>query len=188
MYRSPRLWVLTALMSRWLPTNFSGVFDLGSYLSDMKPILHRSFLYGYRSLGELPDNYHTLIDPFFLGSMVGTFSFGWITPHATAYRQKVPADCLRLCGKIQSRRVFLDVINRYHIIRFHWLWGISNWIHAKANWLPCIWKMGYDHTKAGYLSKAKHIHDRLMCNPQFWCWVMRIAYGVILRYNADKSA
>jgi len=53
------------------------MFDLGVCFSDMKPVLHQAFLEAYQSLRELPDDYPRLIEGFFVGSMVGTFSF-WI--------------------------------------------------------------------------------------------------------------
>lgn len=53
------------------------MFDLGICLSDMKPELHASCLKGYRSLRDLPENYQQLIEGFFLGSVIGTFSF-WV--------------------------------------------------------------------------------------------------------------
>jgi Ser/Thr protein kinase RdoA (MazF antagonist) len=53
------------------------MFDLGVCLSDMKPNLHATFLQGYQSLGILPENYRKLVEGFFVGSVVGTFSF-WV--------------------------------------------------------------------------------------------------------------
>jgi Ser/Thr protein kinase RdoA (MazF antagonist) len=53
------------------------MFDLGICLSDMKVELHRFCLQGYQSLRELPENYQQMIEGFFIGSVVGTFSF-WI--------------------------------------------------------------------------------------------------------------
>lgn len=54
------------------------MFDLGICLSDMKESLHHACLRGYQSLRTLPDNYKRLIEGFFIGSIVGTFSF-WVT-------------------------------------------------------------------------------------------------------------
>jgi Ser/Thr protein kinase RdoA (MazF antagonist) len=53
------------------------MFDLGVCFSDMKESLHRAFLEGYRSLRPLPDDHQRLIEGFFVGSMVGTFSY-WV--------------------------------------------------------------------------------------------------------------
>ncbi len=53
------------------------LFDLGVCLSDMKPALHPVFLEHYQTLMPLPPNYERLIEAFFLGSMVVTFSF-WL--------------------------------------------------------------------------------------------------------------
>ena len=54
------------------------MFDLGICLGDMKEELHWFCLEGYRSVRELPINYQKLIEGFFLGSIVGTFSF-WVS-------------------------------------------------------------------------------------------------------------
>jgi Ser/Thr protein kinase RdoA (MazF antagonist) len=53
------------------------MFDLGICLSDMKPELHEFGLQGYQSVRQLPHNYQRLIEGFFVGSIVGTFSF-WV--------------------------------------------------------------------------------------------------------------
>ncbi|MCB9134077.1 MAG: phosphotransferase [Anaerolineales bacterium] len=53
------------------------MFDLGVCFSDMKVALHKFCLEGYRSCRQLPENYQRLIEGFFLGSIVGTFSF-WV--------------------------------------------------------------------------------------------------------------
>lgn len=58
------------------------MFDVGICFSDMKERLHQAFLEGYQSLRPLPDDHQRLIEGFFVGSMVGTFSH-WVTnPHA----------------------------------------------------------------------------------------------------------
>jgi len=51
------------------------MFDLGICLSDMKEEFRLLCLEGYQSLRELPDNYQQWIEGFYIGSMVGTFSF-----------------------------------------------------------------------------------------------------------------
>lgn len=53
------------------------MFDLGVCLSDMSPALHPVFLDEYQKLMRLPSNYERVIEAFFLGSMVVTFSF-WV--------------------------------------------------------------------------------------------------------------
>lgn len=58
------------------------MFDIGICFSDMKEELHRSFLKGYQSLRALPDGHQSLIEGFFVGSMVGTFSFWASNPQA----------------------------------------------------------------------------------------------------------
>ena len=58
------------------------MFDLGICFSDMEQNLHRSFLQGYQSLRVLPDDHQRLIEGFFVGSMVGTFSFWVANPNA----------------------------------------------------------------------------------------------------------
>jgi Ser/Thr protein kinase RdoA (MazF antagonist) len=57
------------------------MFDLGICFSDMKESLHRSFLRGYQGLRSLPDDHQRLIEGFFVGSVVGTFSFWVDNPH-----------------------------------------------------------------------------------------------------------
>ena len=58
------------------------MFDLGVCFSDMKECLHRYFLEGYQGLRNLPDNYERLIEGFFVGSVVGTFSYWVGNPHS----------------------------------------------------------------------------------------------------------
>ena len=53
------------------------MFDLGVCLSDMSTVLHPIFLESYRDWMPLPANYARLVEGFFLGSMVATFSF-WV--------------------------------------------------------------------------------------------------------------
>lgn len=53
------------------------MLDLGICFSDMHPRLHPLFLESYQRFMPLPPNYGALIEAFFLGSMVGSFSF-WI--------------------------------------------------------------------------------------------------------------
>jgi Ser/Thr protein kinase RdoA (MazF antagonist) len=53
------------------------MFDLGICFSDMKESLHRVFLESYQNLRTLPDDHQRLIEGFFVGSMVGTFSY-WV--------------------------------------------------------------------------------------------------------------
>jgi hypothetical protein len=53
------------------------MFDLGVCFSDMNPALHPVFLESYREWMPLPSNYERLIEAFFLGGMVMTFSF-WV--------------------------------------------------------------------------------------------------------------
>jgi hypothetical protein len=43
----------------------------------MKESLHRVFLESYQNLRTLPDDHQRLIEGFFVGSMVGTFSY-WV--------------------------------------------------------------------------------------------------------------
>lgn len=67
------------------------LFDLGICFSDMKAELHRACLQGYQSLRELPQNYQQQIEGFFLGSIVGAFSFWVANPNAQELlARKVP--------------------------------------------------------------------------------------------------
>ena len=53
------------------------MFDLGICFADMKEPLHRAFLDAYQSLRPLPRDYQRLVEGFFVGGMVGTFSY-WV--------------------------------------------------------------------------------------------------------------
>jgi len=67
------------------------MFDLGICFSDMRENLRRAFLEGYQSLRALPDDHQRLIEGFFVGSMVGTFSYWLENPLAQEIlRRKVP--------------------------------------------------------------------------------------------------
>jgi Ser/Thr protein kinase RdoA (MazF antagonist) len=58
------------------------MFDVGICLSDMKKELHPVFLKSYKDLRSLPDGYQKLIEGFFIGGMVGTFTYWVSNPHA----------------------------------------------------------------------------------------------------------
>lgn len=58
------------------------MFDLAICFSDMEKYLHKTFLEGYQSLRVLPSEHQRLIEAFFVGSMVGTFSFWADNPGA----------------------------------------------------------------------------------------------------------
>ena len=60
----------------------SYLFDLGVCFSDMNPALHPVFLEAYQRLMPLPRDYERLIEAFFLGGMVMTFSFWLRLPEA----------------------------------------------------------------------------------------------------------
>jgi Ser/Thr protein kinase RdoA (MazF antagonist) len=67
------------------------MFDLAICMSDMKKELHPAFLAGYQSLRPLPAGYQSLIEGFFVASMVGTFSYWVPDPVATVLlTRKVP--------------------------------------------------------------------------------------------------
>lgn len=67
------------------------MFDMGICLSDMKEELHPAFMKSYTDLRSLPDSYQKLIEGFFIGSMIGTFSFLVSNPHAQGFlATKVP--------------------------------------------------------------------------------------------------
>ncbi len=67
------------------------MFDLAVCMSDMKKELHPAFLAGYQNLRPLPAGYQSLIEGFFVGSMVGTFSYWVPDPVATVLlARKVP--------------------------------------------------------------------------------------------------
>ncbi len=54
------------------------MFDLGICFGDMKAELHKFCLQGYEKYRPLPENHERLIEGFFLGSIIGTFSF-WVS-------------------------------------------------------------------------------------------------------------
>ena len=58
------------------------MFDLGVCFSDMEPVLQQVFLKSYQVVRCLPDGYQRLVEGFFIGSIVGTFSFWVPNPHA----------------------------------------------------------------------------------------------------------
>jgi len=67
------------------------MFDLGVCLSDMKDELHGFCMHGYQSIRPLPDKYQRLIEGFFVGAMVGTFSYWVPNPDAQEIlARKVP--------------------------------------------------------------------------------------------------
>jgi Ser/Thr protein kinase RdoA (MazF antagonist) len=67
------------------------MFDLGVCLSDMDESLHPVCLAGYQKLRPLPEGHQSLIEGFFIGSMVGTFSY-WVENRKAQQRliTKVP--------------------------------------------------------------------------------------------------
>lgn len=67
------------------------MFDIGMCFSDMNPALQPLFLENYQRFMVLPPNYPALIEGFFLGSMVGSFSFWIDLPDAQEeFVRKVP--------------------------------------------------------------------------------------------------
>lgn len=67
------------------------MFDLGIGLGDMEEHLQRACLDGYQSVRALPDGYQRLTEGFFVGSIVGTFSFWVANPRAQELlARKVP--------------------------------------------------------------------------------------------------
>jgi Ser/Thr protein kinase RdoA (MazF antagonist) len=83
------------------------MFDLGICLGDMKEELHWFCLEGYRSVRELPINYQKLIEGFFLGSIIGTFSFWVSNPLAQEIlAKKVPQIIKDFATKFNQRKRF----------------------------------------------------------------------------------
>jgi Ser/Thr protein kinase RdoA (MazF antagonist) len=67
------------------------LFDLGICFGDMQAGLHKFCLQGYEKYRPLPENHEQLIEGFFLGSVVGTFSFWVANPNAQEIlARKVP--------------------------------------------------------------------------------------------------
>ena len=77
------------------------MFDLSICFGDMKAELHQVCLQGYEKYRPLPENHERLIEGFFLGSIVGTFSFRVANPVYTRNSNaKSSANYPRLCDKI----------------------------------------------------------------------------------------
>ena len=83
------------------------MFDLGICLSDMGEGRHQAFLEGYQALRPLPAGHTRLIEGFFVGSMVGTFSF-WVENLRTQelLARKVPQIAREYARKFNRREHF----------------------------------------------------------------------------------
>jgi Ser/Thr protein kinase RdoA (MazF antagonist) len=67
------------------------MFDLSICLSDMNKLFHPAFVKSYQDLRGLPDGYQELIGAFFIGGMVGAFSYWVSNPQAHGWlARKVP--------------------------------------------------------------------------------------------------
>jgi len=83
------------------------MFDVGIGLSDMNKNLHPAFMKSYHSLRGLPDGYQKLIEGFFIGGMVGTFSFWVSNVHAQAMlKTKVPQTVRDYAAKFNRGEYF----------------------------------------------------------------------------------
>ena len=83
------------------------LFDLGVCLSDMKPILHPAFLEGYENLRSLADGYQRMVEGFFVGSIVGTFSFWVPNPQAQeALAKRLPMITRKYAKKFNRNEPF----------------------------------------------------------------------------------
>ena len=84
------------------------LFDLGVCFSDMKKELHEFCLEGYQSCRPLPENYQRLIEGFFVGSIVGTFSFWVANPNAQEILvRKVPQVTQDFAKKFNQNEHFI---------------------------------------------------------------------------------
>ena len=76
----------------------------------MKEELHRAFLRGYKSLRALPDGHQRLIEGFFVGSVVGTFSYWVANPRAQeVLARKAPQIARDYAAKFSRGEHFLLV-------------------------------------------------------------------------------
>jgi Ser/Thr protein kinase RdoA (MazF antagonist) len=90
------------------------MFDVSICLSDMKQELHTAFLKSYRDLRSLPDGYQKLVEGFFVGGMVGTFSYWESNPRVQGWlATKVP----------QIARDYAAKFNRGEHFWFSWVGG-----------------------------------------------------------------
>lgn len=87
------------------------MFDLGICFSDMNPALHPFFLEGYKNYMPLPFNYAFLIEAFFIGSMLGTFSFWVDNPNAQEILvRKVPYIAQEYAAKFNRDERFWPLV------------------------------------------------------------------------------
>jgi Ser/Thr protein kinase RdoA (MazF antagonist) len=83
------------------------MFDLAICLSDMAERLQQSFLESYQSVRTLPDDYQRLIEGYFVGSMVGTFSYWVDNPRAQdILARKVPQIAQEYAAKLNRGEFF----------------------------------------------------------------------------------
>jgi Ser/Thr protein kinase RdoA (MazF antagonist) len=83
------------------------MFDLGVCLSDMKRQLHSICLESYESVRGLPDGHERQIEGFFVGSVVGTFSYWVSNPRAKKLlARKVPQVAMEYASKFNNGECF----------------------------------------------------------------------------------
>jgi Ser/Thr protein kinase RdoA (MazF antagonist) len=83
------------------------MLDLGICFSDMNPALYPAFLKSYQGFMSLPPDYAILIEGFFLGSMVGSFSFWIDLPEAQEeFVRKVPLIAQEFAAKFNRDERF----------------------------------------------------------------------------------
>ena len=82
--------------------------DIAHTLLHLFPENRRSFLSGYQSVRQQPDDYQRILEAFFLGATVNNFAFLASQPNENDYLlETVPYVTERLCSKYLQGEVFL---------------------------------------------------------------------------------
>ena len=82
--------------------------DIAHTLLHLFPENRRSFLSGYQSVRQLPDDYQRILEAFFLGATVNNFAFLASQPNEHDYLlETVPYVTERLCSKYLQSEAFL---------------------------------------------------------------------------------
>ncbi|MEH1834937.1 MAG: phosphotransferase [Nostoc sp.] len=82
--------------------------DIAHTLLHLFPENRRSFLSGYQSVRQLPDEYQSILEAFFLGATINNFAFLASQPNEHNYLLKtVPYVTKRLCSKYLQSEAFL---------------------------------------------------------------------------------
>ncbi len=84
------------------------LYDIAHTLLHLFPENRRSFVRGYQSVCQLPDDYQSILEAFFLGAMVNNFAFLASQPNEHDYLlETVPYISENLCSKYLKGEAFL---------------------------------------------------------------------------------